>query len=221
MTDDIPKALVPVRGRPFAGWQLDLLAAEGVGEALYLIGYRGSMIRDYVKDGAEWGLKVVYADEGDDLKGTAGALRLALDEGMLPSAFFLLYGDSFLPVVMADVQTAWELSDLPALMTVLRNEERWDKSNVILRNGRVELYDKSRPKNRTIEMKWIDYGLSILTSDLVKARVPARAVFDIAHVMRELSIQGQLGGLEVTQRFYEVGSPDGLRDLEQYLAARR
>jgi NDP-sugar pyrophosphorylase family protein len=218
ITNAIPKALVTVRGRPFAGWQLDLLASEGVREVLYLVGYRASMISDYLGDGADWGVKVDYVDEGDDLKGTGGALRFALDQGRLPPAFFLLYGDSFLPVTLADVAHTWEESSLPALMTVLRNEERWDKSNVILRGGRVELYDKSRPKSRLDEMKWIDYGLSVLSSEVVGARVPPGAAFDLADLMRDLSVDGQLAGLEVSQRFYEVGSPGGLDDLEHYLA---
>ncbi len=220
MTNAVPKALVNVEGRPFAGWQLDLLASEGVREVLYLVGYRGSMIRDYVKGGAEWGLKVTYVDEGDQLKGTGGALRLALDAGALPPAFFLLYGDSYLPVTMAVVQDAWKQSSLPALMTVLRNEERWDSSNAILREGRVVLYDKARPKSRLDDMKWIDYGLSVIDRKVISARVPSGVVFDIADLMRDLSIDGQLAGLEVTQRFYEIGSPAGLNDLEQYLAAR-
>jgi len=219
MTDAIPKALVPVYGRPFAGWQLDLLASEGVGEMLYLVGYRGSMIRDYVGDGADWGVKVTYADEGAALRGTGGALRLALARGLLPEAFFLLYGDSFLPVDLPLVEASWRASGLPALMTVLRNEERWDKSNAILREGRVELYDKTRPRERLAEMHWIDYGLSVLTAELLGSRIPSGAVADIADLMRDLSLTGELAGLEVSERFYEVGSTQGLRDLEEYLAA--
>ena len=219
MTDAIPKALVPVHGRPFAGWQLDLLASEGVGEMLYLVGYRGSMIRDYVGDGADWGVKVTYADEGEALRGTGGALRLALARGLLPEAFFLLYGDSFLPVDLPLVEASWRASGLPALMTVLRNEERWDNSNAILREGRVELYDKTRPRERLAEMHWIDYGLSVLTAELLGSRIPSGAVADIADLMRDLSLTGELAGLEVSERFYEVGSTQGLRDLEEYLAA--
>jgi len=186
---------------------------------LYLVGYRGSMIRDYVGDGADWGVKVTYADEGEALRGTGGALRLALARGLLPEAFFLLYGDSFLPVDLPLVEASWRASGLPALMTVLRNEERWDKSNAILREGRVELYDKTRPRERLAEMHWIDYGLSVLTAELLGSRIPSGAVADIADLMRDLSLTGELAGLEVSERFYEVGSTQGLRDLEEYLAA--
>jgi NDP-sugar pyrophosphorylase family protein len=216
-TDEIPKALVEVLGKPFADWQLGWLGSEGVEQVIYSIGYKGALLRDFVGDASRWGLTVRYVDEGEDLKGTGGALRLALDQGMLPDAFFLLYGDSFLPVSLPWVEQSWRESGKPALMTVMRNEERWDQSNVVLEDGRVALYDKSRPADRLGEMKWIDYGLSVLTRDVVQKRIQSGATADVSDLMHELSVMGDLAGLEVGERFYEVGSVRGLRDLEDYL----
>ena len=142
MTDEIPKALVPVLGAPFAGWQLSWLATHGVRRVTFSVGYKAAMIRDYVGDGGRWSLAVDYVDEGDDLRGTGGALRLALEQGALDESFFLLYGDSFLPVDLGVVRAAWDEARTPALMTVMRNENQWDVSNVIYRDGRVVLYDK-------------------------------------------------------------------------------
>jgi NDP-sugar pyrophosphorylase family protein len=217
LTDTIPKALVPVLGAPFAGWQLSWLAGHGVNRATFSVGYKAEMIRAYVGDGSRWSLEVDYVDEGEDLRGTAGALRLALDQSALDESFFLLYGDSFLPVDMRVVKAAWDDAGLPALMTVMRNRNRWDASNVIYRGGRVMLYDKHRPADRVQEMQWIDYGLSVLTCQVIEARVPSGAVADIADVLRDVSIDGDLAGFEVDQRFYEVGSQKGLNDLEDYL----
>ncbi len=221
MTDRFPKALVPVLGVPFADWQLTLLAGQGVERVLYCVGYRGDLLRDHVGDGSRFGLSVTWSDEGTRLLGTAGAVRLALDRGLLADAFFVLYGDSYLPVDFAAVEAAWRRSGSPALMTVMRNEGRWDASNCIYRDGKVVLYDKSRPADRRADMRWIDYGLSVLTSAAVAEAVPPDAVVDLAGVQRGLSLAGRLAGLEVRQRFYEAGSPDGLRELEGYLHARR
>ena len=218
-TEEMPKALLPVLDRPFADWQLRLLAEQGVERVLYSIGHKGQMLREHVGDGGRWGLAVSYVDEGSELRGTAGALRLAHEEGALEDEFFVLYGDSYLPVDMAEVQGAWERTDLAALMTVFRNEGRWDQSNAIYADGRVPLYDKDRPADRVDEMHWIDYGLSILQRELVAERVPAQGVSDLAVLMRELSREGQLAGFEVTERFYEGGSREGLADLERYLSA--
>jgi NDP-sugar pyrophosphorylase family protein len=217
-TKAIPKALIPVLGRPFADWQLEHLAAEGIERVTYSVGYRGDMLRAHVGDGQRFGLSIKWVDEGEHLRGTGGALRLAFDEGALEDAFFVLYGDSYLPVQMSEVEAAWRDSKLPALMTLLRNDGRWDSSNAIYEDGRVSLYDKSRPHDKQSEMHWIDYGLSVLTRDVIASRVKSGSVADLADLMKDLSREGLLAGFEVHQRFYEAGSPAGLKDLEHYLS---
>jgi prepilin-type processing-associated H-X9-DG protein len=219
LTETMPKALLPVLGVPFADWQLRHLAAQGVDRVVYSIGYRGEMLRDHVGDGSRCGVRVTWVDEGTRLRGTGGALRLALDQGALEHAFFVLYGDSYLPASMAEVERAWRASGAPALMTVMRNEGRWDTSNVVFADGRVALYDKSRPASRRAEMRWIDYGLSILTRQVIDDGIEAGAQADLAGLLRDLSRAGRLAGLEVAERFYEAGSAEGLRDLEAYLSA--
>jgi MurNAc alpha-1-phosphate uridylyltransferase len=217
MTEAMPKALIPVLGRPFADWQLEHLAAQGIERVTYSIGYRGDMLRAHVADGSRFGLKVSWVDEGARLLGTGGALRRAFDEEALDEVFFVLNGDSYLPVSMAEVEQAWRDSAQPALMTVFRNEGRWDDSNSIYSDGRVVLYDKSRPAERRSEMHWIDYGLAVLTREIIGSRINPGSVADLADVTRDLSRAGLLAGLEVHQRFYEAGSQSGLRDLEEHL----
>ncbi len=218
LTETIPKALVPVRGLPFVDWQLRHLAGQGVRRVVFSVGYRGEMLRDHVGDGARFGLQAAWVDEGSQLRGTGGALRLALDEGALDDAFFVLYGDSYLPIAMVPVERAWRLSGLPALMTVLHNEDRWDRSNAAFAGGRVHLYDKGRPEGLRAQLRWIDYGLSILTRSVVAEALDRGARADLAELFRTLSQAGRLAGFEVHQRFYEAGSPEGLRDLEDYLS---
>ena len=218
-TEEMPKALLPVLGRPFADWQLELLAKQGIERVLYSVGYRGEMIRDHVGDGSRFGLEINYMDEGEHLRGTGGALHLAFHLGELEEAFFVLYGDSYLPIDFGAVESAWQQTPLPALMTVFRNDGQWDASNAIHDAGRVVLYDKDRPADRVEEMRWIDYGLSILPRDVVAERIPHDEVTNLAELMRDLSREGKLAGYEVSERFYEAGSPEGLRDLEQYLSS--
>jgi NDP-sugar pyrophosphorylase family protein len=201
----------PRRGRALAHHQLSQLARSGVTEVVYCIGHLGRAIRGYVGGGERWGLEVHYVDEGDRLRGTGGALRLALDEGALAPAFLVLYGDSYLPIDYRAVWAAFERSGKPALMTVFRNEERWDKSNVVFENGQVILYDKRR---RAPNMAYIDYGLSVLTRGVVEKHTAA----DLADLYHQLSVSGELAGHEVNERFYEIGSPSGLEDLGRYLA---
>jgi len=214
LTETCPKTLLPVHGRPFAFYQMRWLASQGVTEVVYSIGHHGDMIRRYWTSRLAPVPSIRYVDEGLDLRGTGGALRLALESGVLQESFFVIYGDSFLPVQFAPVWDAFRSSGMPALMTVLRNDGRWDRSNAVYRDGHVLLYDKKGHPS----MHYIDYGLSALRRDILDG-ITAE-VFDLATLFHELSLRDQLAGFEVDQRFYEIGSPEGLRDFEQYLEAR-
>jgi MurNAc alpha-1-phosphate uridylyltransferase len=225
LTETIPKALIPVAGLPFVDHQLGWMASHGVTRVVLSIGYRGDMLRDHVGDGARFGLEEVrVVDEGTALRGTAGALRLALDQGALEEGFLVTYGDSFLPIDFAPVWEAFHASGAPALMTVFHNAGRWDTSNVIYGDGRVELYDKGRVTRPAAEFQFIDYGLLAMKRSLVAARVPAPRLpdekADLADLMHSLSRTGELAGLEVRDRFFEIGSPAGLEEFEAWMRAR-
>jgi NDP-sugar pyrophosphorylase family protein len=220
ITDAMPKALIPVAGRPFVDWQLRLLASEGIRDVVLCVGYRGGMLRDFVADGSRWGVRVRWVDEGNELRGTAGALRLALEQGALANEFLVLYGDSYLPGAVRPVEVAWVTCRAAALMAVMRNDGRWDRSNLVYRAGRVVLYDKRRVSAQGAELRWIDHGISVLRRDLVEERVPPGARADLGDLMHELSREGLLAGVEIHERFYEAGSPAGLGDLEEYLCGR-
>jgi NDP-sugar pyrophosphorylase family protein len=213
LTDTIPKSLVPVAGRPFVEHQLDWLAGQGVSDIVFCLGYRGAQIREVVGDRAR------YVDEGEELRGTAGALRLAFDEGVLAESFTVLYGDSYLPIELPPIWDAFRASGAPALMVVLRNENRWDASNARYEDGRVVEYDKGAAGSRP-ELEWIDYGLSVLSRDVVAQRVEPGGTADLADLYGLLSREGDLAGFEATERFYEVGSTEGVADLERYLGAK-
>jgi NDP-sugar pyrophosphorylase family protein len=214
ITETIPKSLVPLAGRPFIHHQLVYLRAQGIKRVVLCVGYLGEMVRAEVGDGATWGIQVSYSFDGEVLLGTGGALRKALPG--LGERFFVLYGDSYLPIEFAPVQGAFVASGRPALMTVLRNGNRWDSSNVVLSGDSVHEYNKRAPRP---EMEFIDYGLGILNAAVLRAE-PDDQAFDLADLYHNLSLQGQLAGFEVHQRFYEIGSHAGLRAAEDYFLHR-
>jgi len=219
-TETVPKSMLPVAGKPFLHYQLEWLASAGITDVVYSIGYRGDTIREYVGDGSRWGIRVTFVDEGDRLLGTAGALRLAFDQGVLDSTFAVLYGDSFLRVPIPAMWNQFLTSGRPALMAVLRNHGQWDRSNVIYSDGQVVLYDKHVPEPRPEAMQYIDYGISLLRRELIEQVLPAQRS-DLASLLHKLSVEGNLAGFEATERFYEIGSPQGLRDFEQYILSTR
>jgi NDP-sugar pyrophosphorylase family protein len=209
LTETCPKTLLPVAGRPFAYHQLRWLAVQGITEVVYSIGHQGDQIRRYWTQEPSPVPSIRFVDEGEVLLGTAGALRLARKQGVLDDRFFVIYGDSFLPVEFAPVWDAFQASGLPALMTVLRNEGRWDRSNVIYQPGRVVLYDKAAAPG----MQYIDYGISCFRRELFDDLTHS----DLAALFHQLSLQGRLAAFQVHERFYEIGSPAGLRDFEEFL----
>ncbi|HVR64450.1 MAG TPA: sugar phosphate nucleotidyltransferase [Polyangia bacterium] len=220
LTETIPKALIPVGGVPFIDHQLGWLSRHGVTDVVLSIGYRGRMLAAHVGDGARFGLAVRVVDEGDDLQGTAGALRLADQQGALAPSFLVTYGDAFLPVDFAAVWDRFRACGRPALMTVFRNDGRWDASNAIYENGAVILYDKAHRTRPAAAFSYIDYGLLAFQREAVRARVPPAGKADLADLCHALSVSGQLAGMEIAERFYEIGSPAGLEDFERWVSGR-
>ncbi len=219
LTETVPKSLLPVLGRAFIEHQLEWLSSHGARDIVLSIGHLGEKLEAHVGDGARLGVRVRYVSEGSALRGTAGALRLAYDQGVLDEEFLLTYGDSYLPVDCVAIVEAFRRSGKPALMTVFENDGRWDTSNVVFDPdaGLITLYDKQRTLRPASDYRYIDYGISALRRSVIEHEVPSGVRHDLADVFRPLSQRGDLAGMEVKQRFYEIGSPAGLADLEAFL----
>lgn len=218
-TASTPKTLLPVAGHPFAWWQLTWLAGSGVTSVVYCIGHLGDQIREYVRDGSRFGVRASFVDEGTQLRGTAGALRLAAEQGALADRFLVLYGDSWLQIDVADVYRAAEASGRAALMTVFENRGKWDGSNAVYADGLVRRYEKGLDPP-PLDMHWIDYGLLVFTRDVILERVPPGEPSDLAPLCTALAAAGELSGYPAAARFYEIGSPEGHHEAEQLLLAR-
>lgn len=217
LSTDTPKALLKINGIPFVDYQMRFLCMQGIREVVMCIGFLGEKIEAFLGDGRQYGLKIKYSYDGNTLRGTGGAIKNAAH--LLHERFFILYGDSFLPINYSDVQRAYQESYKASLMTVYRNDNKWDKSNVIFcantetsKLGTVESYDK---KNFNEDMQYIDYGLSCC--NLSEILCVEQDTFDIADVFNRLAKQGNLAGYEASCRFYEIGSFNGISDFEQYI----
>ena len=211
LTDRVPKSLLNVAGRPFIFHQLEMLRVQRIERVVLCVAHLGEQIQAAVGDAAPPGLTVSYCFDGNRLLGTAGALKQALP--LLGEEFFVLYGDSYLRCSLPEVQAAYRAAGQPALMTVLPNDNQWDRSNVLFRDGRLLAYDKRAPRS---DMSHIDFGLSVL-SGAVFTRYARESIIDLSDVFRDLAQRGELAALEVSQRFYEIGSPQGLTETEKFL----
>jgi NDP-sugar pyrophosphorylase family protein len=206
---EVPKPLLEVAGAPFLVHQLRLLASFGATEAVLCVGYRGELIEQRIGKQCA-GIRIVYSYDAPGLEGTLGAIRRAL--GALGERFLVLYGDTYLRIDYGAAAAAWIASGLPAMMTVLRNEGRWDVSNTDFDGARIVAYDKHSP---TPAMHWIDYGLGALQASAVASSDPANN--DLAELYHRLAERGLLFGFEATERFYEIGTPAALAETERFL----
>ena len=188
---------------------------ERVSRVVLCVGYLGDQIEAYVGDGSQFGIPVDYCYDGPNLLGTGGAVRNALPH--LGPEFLVMYGDSWLDIAFAQVLAAFRESSKSALMTVFRNEGRWDVSNVWFEDGLIKCYSKAQ---RVAQMQHIDWGLSIVKAELF-ARQPAGRAFDLTEIYSGLARRGELAGYEVTTRFYEIGSTEGLRETDGLLRKGR
>ena len=212
LTERIPKSLIEVAGQPFILHQLALLRRNQITDIVLCVGHLGEMIEEVVGDGSRFGVRVRYVYDGPQLVGTAGALRRALP--LLGDAFFVMYGDSYLDCDFAQAQNAFFASGKQALMTVYRNLNAWDRSNVVFENGEILVYDK---RAALPEMAHIDYGLGLFQAAALLP-YPVDRPTDLADVYQDLLARGQLAGLETPQRFYEIGSLAGLAEANDYLS---
>lgn len=211
ITEKVPKLLVDVAGEPFFSHQIRLLKAAGLRHLVLCVGYLGEKIVDLYGDGAAWGVKIEYSFDGPKLLGTGGALIQAMPK--LGDSFYVLYGDSYLPIDYLAVGESFLASGKEGLMTVYENHGRYDTSNVWFENDTIRVYDK---KARRPEMHHIDYGLGVFRASAL-ASFPRDAVVDLAEVQKSLVARQQLAGYEIKQRFYEIGSHEGLKELDALL----
>jgi N-acetyl-alpha-D-muramate 1-phosphate uridylyltransferase len=211
-TETIPKALIEINGEPFLAHQLRLLRRNGIDHAVLCVGYRGEQIQQYAGNGSSFNMHLDYVFDGPKLLGTGGAIRGAIP--LLGDAFFVLYGDSYLPCDYRAVERVFLEAGKQGLMTVYRNEGQWDASNVELSAGRIVRYDKSV---KLPSMHHIDYGLGVFRSSAFEA-IPMGQVTDLALVYQDLVRRGELSAFEVPERFYEIGSFEGIRDLSEFVS---
>lgn len=209
LTSDLPKSMIKIAGKPFLEYQLELLKEYEIKDILLCLGYRGKLIQDHFGDGSKFGVNLTYSFDGERLLGTAGALKKAYK--LLDGNFFLMYGDSYLPFDYQSIEGFFRSCDKLSLMTVYKNQNRIDKSNVTIQDGLVKVYDKTIESER---LEYIDAGLSLLKKEVLNL-VPSDEPYDLQDLYKILISEDEMCAYEVKQRFYQIGSPEGLEEFKE------
>jgi NDP-sugar pyrophosphorylase family protein len=210
LTKSQPKAMLMIQGRPFVEYQIELLRKQGVRNIVMCIGHLGERIESYLGNGGKYGVDIRYSREDVPL-GTGGAIKKA--EAMLNEEFFTMYGDSYLLLDLSSVYSYFQTKNKLALMTVYQNYDSYDISNTAVSDCLVTRYDK---KEKTEDMVYIDYGVHVFRKEALKL-IPENCYYPMEDLFAILISQKQLLAYEVNERFYEIGSLQGLQDFGQYV----
>ena len=212
LTEEIPKSLIQIQGRPFLEYQLEFLKRRGVEDIVLCVGYLGEQIEKYFGNGDKFGVNIRYSHEGDRLLGTAGALKKG--EGLLDDPFFTMYGDSYLSLDFSDVMSYFKSRGKLALMTVYKNCDRYDRSNTVIEGNLVKQYSK---KGKTEGMVYIEYGANIFRKRVLEL-IPESQPYSLEDLFPRLIEQEELLAYEAKQRFFQIGSPDGLEEFGRHVS---
>jgi NDP-sugar pyrophosphorylase family protein len=213
LTSEVPKALIPIGGKPFLHHQIELLKRQGIRDIVLCVGHLAEQVQDYFGDGRWLGVRIKYSEEKGSLLGTAGAIKKA--EPLLGDDFFLMYGDSYLMIDYQEIMRYFRRFHRLGLMVVWKNLDRLERSNVSAKGNLVTAYNKDQ---KSSDMVYINYGLSVLRKEAL-AFIPPGRPFSQEEFYQILIDRWELLAFEVGQRFYEIGSPRGLEEFEMLVAS--
>jgi NDP-sugar pyrophosphorylase family protein len=211
ISESIPKSMIEISNKPFVDWQLSLLSRQGIKKVVFCLSYKSQLIQNYVGDGSKFSLSVEYSFDGAQQLGTGGAIKNALN--LLGDNFMVLYGDSYLELDYVQAQKSFEVCGKPAMMTIYNNKNLFEKSNVKLKSSGTISYSKDKVD---MDNNYVDYGLTFFESKVFRTN-KYNTKFDLSDLCRDLSVVNQLAGFEVFNRFFEVGTFEGINDLKNYL----
>ena len=215
LTENIPKCLIKIRGRAFVDWQIDSFIMNGISEIVFCVSHKSEMVQDYLGDGSKYGIRIQYSVDGIMQLGTGGAIVKALP--MLGENFGVIYGDSYLPIRFKEVEDSFLDRNFLCLMTVYKNQELLDASNIEFLDGHIKEYRKNSKNPRMLH---IDYGLMYFKGKAFK-RYQSGEYLDLTNIFNDMVASNEIAGFEVHKRFYEVGSLKGIDSLSEYIERQK
>ncbi len=211
LTENIPKPMVQVAGKPFLDYELRFLLKNGFQKFLICAGYKSKVIEDYFHGGDALKISISYSKEPDQLLGAAGALKNATS--LLEPEFMVTYGDSFLRMDYAQFIDDFHSLGKLGTMAVLENHNQFGKSDLKVQNGLVTKYDKS---GTDPELTWINFGATLLQKIALEYIPEGRAVGE-EEFYGKLIKRNELAAFPTFDRFYEIGTVSGLREFQKFL----
>lgn len=221
ITEKCPKPMVPVLGEPFLFWQMMDLKEQGYTDIVLLVSYLGEQVKEHFGDGQKWGLRLDYVFEKSPM-GTGGAIRNAIDtlKDDLEDEFIIVNGDSFLRAPLDDLAGFFDEGRFEAIVTTYDNSEPTPvPNNLKVRNQLVVEYEKGAGREKGFEC--VDSGIYVVKKSIFLSKEAERlqAPYQLEDVLRPMMAARSYGAFPVASRFYDIGTPERLREFEVFVAA--
>lgn len=214
LTNDRPKPMVEIAGKPFLEHLVELLKANGIEEIVMLLGYMPEKITEYFGDGAKFGIKIKYSI--GDVDWETGT-RIKKAEKLLNNRFLLMYSDNYWPLDLAKLSAFHESAGLSATVTVYSNKDKFTRNNLKLINGLVEYYDPSRLKT---DLNGVDIGFFILEKSILDLMPDSNFSFE-KEILPALVADQNLSGFMTNHKYYSIGSLERLPITEEFLKPKK
>lgn len=215
LTQTLPKPMIPVHGKPFLEYIIELLKKNGIEEVIILTGYLHEKIENYFKDGREFGLRIKYSfSPVEDETGT----RIRKSKELLQDKFLLLYADNYWPLDLKKLSDFYKKVGTPALVTVYRNVDKYTKNNIFVGDkGLLELYDKTR---QAPKLNGVDIGFFILKKNILKNFPKENFSFEKIVLPRLIS-EKQLAGFLTYHKYYGLSNLERIPVIEEFFKPKK
>jgi len=214
LTKDTPKSMIQIKSKPFLEYQIEELKRHSITDIVLCVGYLSDQIEKYFGNGEKFGVDICYSSDKKNPLGPIGALKKA--EPLLKDTFFTIYGDSYVFVDFNKVYSYFQEQNKLALMVVYQNYDKFDKSNIIIKDGSIKQYGGENTK----EMTYIDYGVSLFRKKTLNS-IPKNTFFSTKDLFSNLVKQDELLAFEVKKRFYHIGTPEALAEFKKYVETKK
>lgn len=214
LTEKTPKPMVPVFGKPYLEYQLIWLKSQGIERILILTGYLGKKISLHFGDGSSLGVQIDYSQEPEAL-GTGGALKFA--EKKLDSLFFLIYGDSFLPVDYQDLKNYFFYAGRKIVVVVYDNQNHDTSVANNISLGENRLIQKYKKNSKDEDLSFVEAGVLVLKKEILS----------LTHQNRKFSLEEELFPILIREKemcgyisqkpFYDIGTAQRLVRFESFV----
>lgn len=210
LTKKTPKSMIEISGKPFLEHQINLFKKNNIFDIVLCVGFLREQIEGYFGNGEKFGVNIKYSKEKEPLD-TGGSLKNA--KKFLEEDFFIIYGDSYLLVDYQEIYDYFKKFNKLGLMTIYKNYKKLEPSNIIVKKKFIQKFDKENPNQS--EMVHIEFGLNIFKKEVLN--LIKEKTFPIGDYFKKLIKEKQLLYFETSQRFYEIGCPEGLKETKSLI----